>query len=152
MLFRSLDDQLFDTFAGCRQLLRQEPQQALDREQVQGLLNVASGGIVFTTIQKISPEPGATIYPQISDRQNIIVMADEAHRSQYGFKAREVNITDEAGTVIGKQTKYGFAKYLRDALPQATYIGFTGTPIEQNDKNTPEIFGGYIDKIGRAHV
>ena len=140
-----LDDQLFDTFAGCRQLLRQEPQQALDRAQVQGLLNVASGGIVFTTIQKISPETGATIYPQISDRQNIIVMADEAHRSQYGFKAREVNITDEAGEVIGKQTKYGFAKYLRDALPQATYIGFTGTPIEQNDKNTPEIFGGYID-------
>jgi type I restriction enzyme, R subunit len=140
-----LDDQLFDTFAGCRQLLRQDPQQANNRDAVRELLNVASGGIVFTTVQKFAPEEGETIYPQISDRTNIVVLADEAHRSQYGFKAKQVNIKDEAGNLIGKQTRYGFAKYIRDALPNATFVGFTGTPVEQADKNTPEIFGKYID-------
>jgi type I restriction enzyme R subunit len=140
-----LDDQLFDTFAGCRQLLRQSPQQAGDREAVRELLNVNSGGIIFTTVQKFSPENDETIYPKISDRTNIVVLADEAHRSQYGFKAKQVNIKDEAGTVVGKQTRYGFAKYIRDALPNATFVGFTGTPVEQTDKNTPEIFGDYID-------
>jgi len=140
-----LDDQLFDTFAGCRQLLRQEPKQANDRAAVRELLNVASGGIVFTTVQKFAPEEGETLYPQISDRTNIVVLADEAHRSQYGFKAKQVNIKDEEGNIVGKQTRYGFAKYIRDALPNATFVGFTGTPIEQTDKNTPEIFGDYID-------
>lgn len=140
-----LDDQLFDTFAGCRQLLRQAPQQAGDRDAVRQLLNVASGGIVFTTVQKFAPEEGETLYPQISDRRNIIVLADEAHRSQYGFKAKQVTIKDAAGNEVGKQTRYGFAKYLRDALPNATFVGFTGTPVEQADKNTPEIFGSYID-------
>jgi type I restriction enzyme R subunit len=140
-----LDDQLFDTFAGCRQLLRQEPQQADDRATVQELLQVASGGIVFSTIQKFAPTEGESLYPQLSDRSNIIVLADEAHRSQYGFKAKQVDIKDESGKVIGKQTKYGFARYIRDALPNATFIGFTGTPIEQTDKNTKEIFGNYID-------
>lgn len=140
-----LDDQLFDTFAGCRQLLRQDPQQANNRDAVRQLLNVSSGGIVFTTVQKFGPEEGETLYPQISDRTNIVVLADEAHRSQYGFKAKQVNLKDEAGNVIGKQTRYGFAKYIRDALPNATFVGFTGTPVEQTDKNTPEIFGGYID-------
>lgn len=140
-----LDDQLFDTFAGCRQLLRQSPQQVSDREAVRELLNVNSGGIVFTTVQKFSPQDNETIYPKISDRTNIVVLADEAHRSQYGFKAKQVNIKDEAGNVIGKQTRYGFAKYIRDALPNATFVGFTGTPVEQTDKNTPEIFGNYID-------
>lgn len=140
-----LDDQLFDTFAGCRQLLRQEPQQADNREAVRELLNVASGGIIFTTVQKFAPADGETLYPQISDRTNIVVLADEAHRSQYGFQAKQVNIKDAQGNIIGKQTRYGFAKYIRDALPNATFVGFTGTPIEQTDKNTPEIFGGYID-------
>ncbi len=140
-----LDDQLFDTFAGCRQLLRQAPQQAGDRDAVRDLLNVNSGGIVFTTVQKFSPVEGETLYPQISPRSNIVVLADEAHRSQYGFQAKQINIKDEDGTVIGKQTRYGFAKYIRDALPNATFVGFTGTPVEQTDKNTPEIFGDYID-------
>ena len=140
-----LDDQLFDTFAGCRQLLRQEPQQANDRSAVRNLLNVASGGIIFTTVQKFSPVEGEQLYPQISDRTNIVVLADEAHRSQYGFKAKQVDIKDKEGNIIGKETRYGFAKYIRDALPNATFVGFTGTPIEQTDKNTPEIFGDYID-------
>ncbi|MBE9239098.1 type I restriction endonuclease subunit R [Anabaena aphanizomenioides LEGE 00250] len=140
-----LDDQLFDTFAASRQLLRQEPQQAENRQQVQELLNVASGGIVFTTVQKFSPQEGETIYPLISPRANIVVLADEAHRSQYGFKAREIDIKDENGVIIGKQTRYGFAKYIRDALPHATFVGFTGTPVEKTDQNTPAVFGDYID-------
>jgi type I restriction enzyme R subunit len=140
-----LDDQLFETFAGCRQLLRQDPKQAENRSEVREFLNVSSGGIVFTTVQKFAPENNETLYPQISDRANIIVLADEAHRSQYGFKARQVNLKDAEGNVIGKQTKYGFAKYIREALPSATFVGFTGTPIEQTDKNTPAIFGDYID-------
>ena len=140
-----LDDQLFDTFAGCRQLLRQEPQQANDRAAVRELLNVASGGIVFTTVQKFAPADGETLYPQISDRANIVVLADEAHRSQYGFKAKQVTLRDADGNEVGKETRYGFAKYIRDALPKATFVGFTGTPVEQTDKNTPDIFGDYID-------
>ncbi|MEG5175913.1 type I restriction endonuclease subunit R [Microcoleus sp. B3-D7] len=140
-----LDDQLFDTFAGCRQLLRQSPQQAGDREAVRELLNVNSGGIIFTTVQKFSPQNEETIYPKISDRTNIVVLADEAHRSQYGFKAKQVNIKDEEGNIVGKQTRYGFAKYIRDALPNATFVGFTGTPIEQTDKSTRTIFGREID-------
>ena len=140
-----LDDQLFDTFAGCRQLLRQDPQQARDRHEARHLLNVASGGIIFTTVQKFSPQEGETLYPKISDRSNIVVLADEAHRSQYGFKAKQVTLKDENGQEIGTETRYGFAKYLRDALPHATFVGFTGTPVEQADKNTPAIFGDYID-------
>ena len=140
-----LDDQLFDTFAGCQQLLRQDPQQADNRDRVRQLLNTNSGGIIFTTVQKFSPADGETLYPKISDRANIIVLADEAHRSQYGFTAKQVDIKDEEGNVTGKATRYGFAKYIRDALPNACFVGFTGTPIEQNDKNTPAIFGDYID-------
>lgn len=140
-----LDDQLFDTFAGCRQLLRQEPKQADNRDAVRELLNVASGGIVFTTVQKFSPEEGETIYPEISPRSNIVVLADEAHRSQYGFKAKQINVKDAEGNIVGKQTRYGFAKYIREALPNATFVGFTGTPVEQTDKSTPEVFGDYID-------
>jgi type I restriction enzyme, R subunit len=140
-----LNDQLFDTFAACRQLLRQSPKQAQAREAVRELLNVSSGGIVFTTVQKFAPAEGETIYPRISYRSNIVVLADEAHRSQYGFQAKQVNI-------IGKQTRYGFAKYIRDALPNATFVGFTGTPVEQTDKNTPKIFGDYIDIYNIAPV
>lgn len=140
-----LDDQLFDTFAGCQQLLRQDPQQADNRDRVRQLLNTNSGGIIFTTVQKFSPADGESLYPKISDRANIIVLADEAHRSQYGFTAKQVDIKDENGHITGKETRYGFAKYIRDALPNACFVGFTGTPIEQSDKNTPAIFGDYID-------
>ncbi len=139
-----LDDQLFDTFAASRQLLRQEPVQAENRDQLKELLKVASGGIIFTTIQKFQPEDG-NVYETLSTRKNIIVIADEAHRTQYGFKAKIIDAKDEDGNVIGKKTVYGFAKYLRDALPYATYLGFTGTPIENDDKNTPAVFGNYVD-------
>jgi type I restriction enzyme, R subunit len=138
-----LDDQLFGTFYGCRQLLRQTPVQAEDRKQLRSLLSVASGGIVFTTIQKFMPildkdemadpeveEPNPDAYfiknRPLSLRKNIVVIADEAHRSQYDFLD-------------------GFAKHLRDALPCASFIGFTGTPIESTDRNTQAVFGDYID-------
>lgn len=139
-----LDDQLFDTFAASKQLLRQEPVQAQDRDHLKELLKVASGGIVFTTIQKFQPDEG-NVYEQLSDRNNIIVIADEAHRTQYGFKAKTIDAKDENGRVIGTKVVYGFAKYLRDALPNATYLGFTGTPIEKTDVNTPVVFGNYVD-------
>lgn len=139
-----LDDQLFDTFAGSRQLLRQTPVQAENREHLKSLLKVNSGGVIFTTIQKFQPETG-NVYEQLTDRCNVIVIADEAHRTQYGFKAKTVDVRNEADEVIGSEVKYGFAKYLRDALPNATYLGFTGTPIESTDINTPAVFGNYID-------
>lgn len=139
-----LDDQLFDTFTGARQLLRQTPVQAQDREHLKSLLKVQSGGVIFTTIQKFQPENGNE-YDRLTDRSNVIVIADEAHRTQYGFKAKTVDIRNEADEVIGSEIKYGFAKYLRDALPNATYLGFTGTPIESTDINTPAVFGNYID-------
>ena len=139
-----LDDQLFDTFAASKQLLRQEPVQAKDREHLKELLKVASGGVVFTTIQKFQPQEG-NVYEQLSDRENIVVIADEAHRTQYGFKAKTIDDKDENGNVIGQKIVYGFAKYLRDALPKATYLGFTGTPIEGTDVNTPAVFGNYVD-------
>jgi type I restriction enzyme R subunit len=139
-----LDDQLFETFTNCSQLLRQQPKQASDRKNLKELLTVASGGIVFTTIQKFMPgnedviEPGSNILAEpapeyigakvhaLSPRKNIIVIADEAHRSQYDFLD-------------------GFAKHLRDALPNASFIGFTGTPIESSDRNTQAVFGNYVD-------
>lgn len=145
-----LDDQLFDTFAASRQLLRQEPVQAEDRNHLKELLKVGSGGVVFTTIQKFQPDPSTNsgtqaVYELLSDRENIVVIADEAHRSQYGFKAKTIDDKNEKGEVIGKKVVYGFAKYLRDALPNATYLGFTGTPIENTDVNTPAVFGNYVD-------
>lgn len=139
-----LDDQLFDTFAASKQLLRQTPVQARDRAHLKELLQVGSGGIVFTTIQKFSPEEG-NVYDELSARENIVVIADEAHRSQYGFKAKTVDDKDEQGEVVGQKTVYGYAKYMRDALPNATYLGFTGTPIESTDVNTPAVFGNYVD-------
>lgn len=139
-----LDDQLFDTFAASKQLLRQEPVQAEDRNQLKELLKVASGGVVFATVQKFQPEEG-NVYELLSDRKNIVVIADEAHRTQYGFKAKTIDAKDEKGNVIGKKIVYGFAKYMRDALPNATYLGFTGTPIENTDVNTPAVFGNYVD-------
>lgn len=139
-----LDDQLFDTFAASSQLLRQEPKQVEDRQQLKELLKVASGGVIFTTIQKFQPEEG-NVYETLSERRNIVVIADEAHRTQYGFKAKTVDDKNAAGEVIGQKIVYGFAKYMRDALPNATYLGFTGTPIESTDVNTPAVFGNYVD-------
>lgn len=141
-----LDDQLFDTFAASTQLLRQEPVQAENRDHLKELLKVASGGIVFTTIQKFLPEGKKSEYDRLSDRTNIVVIADEAHRTQYGFEAKYLDVKDSDKNVVGKRLAYGFAKYMRDALPNATYIGFTGTPIEGTDVNTPQIFGNYIDR------
>ncbi|MBK7467452.1 MAG: type I restriction endonuclease subunit R [Saprospiraceae bacterium] len=141
-----LDDQLFDTFANSKQLLRQEPIQAKDREHLKELLKVASGGIVFATIQKFLPEDQKSVYEQLSERKNIVVIADEAHRTQYGFEASIKEVKDkETKEKIGERIAYGFAKYMRDALPNATYIGFTGTPIEGTDVNTPQVFGQYVD-------
>ena len=119
-----LDDQLYGTFSRCYELLRQAPVQATDREHLRSLIQVSSGGVVFTTIQKFMPSEGDR-YPQLSDRRNVIVIADEAHRSQYDFID-------------------GFARHMRDALPNASFIGFTGTPIEKTDANTRSVFGEYI--------
>ncbi|MCZ8020510.1 MAG: type I restriction endonuclease subunit R [Cyclobacteriaceae bacterium] len=141
-----LDNQLFETFAASKQLLRQEPVQAKDREHLKEVLKVASGGIVFTTIQKFLPENQKSVYDKLSERQNIVVIADEAHRTQYGFEASIKAVKDKATKEkIGERIAYGFAKYMRDALPNATYIGFTGTPIEGTDINTPQVFGQYVD-------
>ena len=139
-----LDDQLFDTFAASRQLLRQEPVQAVDRAHLKALLKVAAGGVVFSTVQKFQPVSG-NVHDELSPRRNIVVIADEAHRTQYGFEARLVDVKDASGAVVGTKLVYGFAKYLRDALPNATYLGFTGTPIEKTDINTPAVFGNYVD-------
>ena len=133
-----LDDQLFSTFGHCKQLLRQTPVQAESREHIKELLKVLGGGVIFTTIQKFAPSMG-NVYENLSERANIVVVADEAHRSQYGFKGRVVTTKEDS------EIRYGNAKYLRDALPNASYIGFTGTPIEKEDKSTPAVFGGYID-------
>lgn len=142
-----LDDQLFEVFASSKQLLRQEPVQANNRQHLKELLQVASGGIVFTTIQKFLPEEGKAVYERLSDRTNIVVIADEAHRTQYGFEAVMKDVRDkETKEITGKRIAYGFAKYMhKDALPNATFIGFTGTPIESTDVNTPQVFGQYVD-------
>ena len=121
-----LDNQLFGVFGACRELLRQEPAQAENRAQLRELLKREAGGVIFTTIQKFMPEERGDTFPQLSDRRNIIVVAEEAHRSQYDFID-------------------GLARHLRDALPNASFIGFTGTPIEAADRNTPAVFGDYID-------
>ena len=120
-----LDDQLFGTFARCQELLRQPPVQAKDRGDLRAKLSVAAGGVVFTTIQKFFPDEKGDKHPILSERRNILVMADEAHRSQYDFID-------------------GFARHMRDALPNASFIGFTGTPIEKTDANTRQVFGDYI--------
>lgn len=132
-----LDGQLFGTFSACRELLGEDPKQADSRRQLRELLDRNAGGIIFTTIQKFSPEGEEDTLPVLTDRRNVIVMADEAHRSQYGLKAK-VRESDA-------QLVYGYAKYMRDALPGASYIGFTGTPIERDDKSTPAVFGEYVD-------
>ncbi len=130
-----LDDQLFGQFQRCADILGQTPVQASGREHLRELLNRASGGVVFTTIHKFMPEKGEAM-PELSARQNIVVIADEAHRSQYGFGGK-------VNTQTGEMS-YGFASNLRDALPNASFIGFTGTPIEKTDANTRAVFGDYI--------
>ncbi|MBI2997373.1 MAG: type I restriction endonuclease subunit R, partial [Deltaproteobacteria bacterium] len=120
-----LDDQLFGTFSRCQELLRQPPVQAESRADLRAKLKVNAGGVIFTTIQKFLPEEKGDRHPLLSDRRNIVVIADEAHRSQYDFID-------------------GFASHMRDALPNASFIGFTGTPIELTDKNTRAVFGEYI--------
>ena len=120
-----LDDQLFGTFSRCRDLLRQPPAQAENRADLRTKLSVQSGGVVFTTIQKFFPEERGDTHPTLSDRRNVVVIADEAHRSQYDFVD-------------------GFARHMRDALPNASFVGFTGTPIELQDANTRAVFGDYI--------
>lgn len=134
-----LDDQLFNTFSISSDLVRQTPRQAESRSDLRKLLDVQAGGIIFTTMQKFAPEEGFTHMEPLTTRRNVIVMADEAHRTQYGFQAQVTKTKDDLAT------KYGYAKYMRDALPNASFIGFTGTPVESSDKNTPAVFGHYID-------
>jgi type I restriction enzyme R subunit len=139
-----LDEQLHETFSLCRDLIRQKPQQANSRDDLKALLARSAGGVIFTTLQKFSPAIGEDDFPLLTDRRNVIVIADEAHRSQYGLEAK-VDIKTGA-------KRYGYAYYIRQALPNASFIGFTGTPVEGSDKNTPAIFGDYIDiyDISRA--
>ncbi len=133
-----LDNQLFGTFSNCHELLRQRPVQAESRDDLLEKLKVAAGGVIFTTIQKFLPAEGEEKVPPLSTRRNVVVIADEAHRSQYGFRSRMV-----AGEG-GGQLVAGFAQHMRDALPGASFIGFTGTPVEQTDRNTKAVFGEYI--------
>ncbi len=132
-----LDGQLFQTFVGAKSLLKELPQQANDRDELRALLaGRQGGGIIFSTVQKFTPAPGEEQFPRLTDRTNVVVIADEAHRSQYGLRA-----------VLDRKTgayKYGFAKHLRDALPGATFVGFTGTPVESADKDTRAVFGDYV--------
>lgn len=141
-----LDDQLFETFANCSQLLRQVPIQIESRASlIQELKNRQSGGVFFTTIQKFLPEEDSNSFDLLSNRRNIIVIADEAHRTQYGFEAKIKYTYDKDGNAIGTEMGYGFAKHMHDALPNATFVGFTGTPVETTDKNTQAVFGEYVD-------
>ena len=131
-----LDNQLYGTFSKCSDYLVEKPKQADDKDELRKYLDVKSGGIIFTTIQKFAPKKGEERIEIISDRDDIIVIADEAHRSQYGLEINQ----DEDGNM-----KYGYAKHLRDALPNSNFIGFTGTPIDFEDKSTTAVFGNYID-------
>ena len=132
-----LDGQLYQIFVGARSMFKDTPQQAENRDDLKSLLSQkTSGGIIFTTVQKFSPGPEEDVFPRLSDRTNIVVIADEAHRSQYGFGA---TLDRKSG-----KYKYGFAKHLHDALPNATFVGFTGTPIESEDKDTRAVFGDYV--------
>lgn len=140
-----LDGQLFNTFSMASETLKQTPVQAEDRDSLRDILtSKQSGGIVFTTIQKFALLVGETEHPVLSGRNNIVVVSDEAHRSQYGDKARYVEIKDKEGNVVDSKYVYGYSKYMRDALPNASFIGFTGTPISAEDKDTRAVFGDYV--------
>jgi len=134
---QDLDGQLFGVFAGAADMLGETPQQANSRQELRDLLdNRPSGGIIFTTIQKFAPEPDEERFPALTERHNVVVICDEAHRTQYGLSAR---LDATTGGV-----KYGLARSLRDALPEATFLAFTGTPISQDDRDTQAVFGGYV--------
>ncbi|MGK0269830.1 MAG: type I restriction enzyme R subunit [Cocleimonas sp.] len=140
-----LDGQLFNTFGMAQETLKQIPQQADDRDSLRELLlNRQSGGIIFTTIQKFALLDEETDHPRLSERSNIVVVSDEAHRSQYGNKSKMVEVKDKKGVVTGHKFVYGYSKYMRDALPNASFIGFTGTPIAMDDKDTRGVFGEYV--------
>ncbi|MEZ8722923.1 type I restriction endonuclease subunit R [Vibrio pomeroyi] len=140
-----LDGQLYNTFGMAQETLKQIPQQADDRDTLRELLlNRQSGGIIFTTIQKFALLDEETEHPRLSERSNIVVVSDEAHRSQYGNKSKMVEVKDKNGTVTGHKYVYGYSKYMRDALPNASFIGFTGTPIAMDDKDTRGVFGEYV--------
>ncbi|EIZ1548378.1 type I restriction endonuclease subunit R [Vibrio parahaemolyticus] len=140
-----LDGQLFNTFTMAQETLKQIPQQAEDRDSLRDLLlNRQSGGIIFTTVQKFALLDEEMAHPILSERSNIVVVSDEAHRSQYGNKARLVDVKDADGNVIDQRYVYGYSKYMRDALPNAAFIGFTGTPISMDDKDTRGVFGDYV--------
>ena len=131
-----LDGQLYTTFCQAKDLLKQEPQQASDRDQLREMLAAReSGGIIFTTVQKFAPLDGEQAHPALNLRDNIVVISDEAHRSQYGLNAT----LDKDGAY-----KYGYAKHMRDALPNASFMGFTGTPVSSEDKDTRAVFGDYV--------
>ncbi|MGE4337236.1 MAG: type I restriction endonuclease subunit R [Pigmentiphaga sp.] len=135
---KDLDGQLYETFSACRIPLRTKPEQAGDRAELKKLLaGQVAGGIFFTTIQKFAPEKGQETVEEINPRSNIIVICDEAHRTQYGFKSE----LDKKG----QKYRYGLAKYMHDALPHALYLGLTGTPISENDRDTEAVFGTYVD-------
>jgi type I restriction enzyme, R subunit len=140
-----LDGQLFQTFSNAQELFKQTPVQVNDREELRKLLSEReSGGIIFTTVQKFSPLDGEDIHPILNSRHNIVVISDEAHRSQYGHKGRFVKVKDKDGNVTGNKLVFGFSQYMRDALPNASFIGFTGTPIALEDKDTRSVFGNYV--------
>lgn len=140
-----LDGQLYNTFAMAADALKQTPVQVEDRDSLRDILTtVQAGGIVFTTVQKFALLKGELAHPILSERVNIVVISDEAHRSQYGDKARYVEIKDKSGNVIDSKYVYGYSKYMRDALPNASFIGFTGTPVAAEDKDTQAVFGDYV--------
>ncbi|WIG82982.1 type I restriction endonuclease subunit R [Photobacterium damselae] len=140
-----LDGQLYNTFAMASDMLKQIPQQADGRDELRDLLlNRQSGGIIFTTIQKFALLANEIEHPVLSERTNIVVVSDEAHRSQYGNKSRLVEVKDVDGNITGSKYVSGYSQYMRDALPYASFIGFTGTPIAMDDKNTRGVFGEYV--------
>jgi type I restriction enzyme R subunit len=134
-----LDEQLFDTFAACKELLHQTPVRAESRAEIRELLRVNSGGVVFTTIQKFYPDVSEEAFPALTDRRNVIVLADEAHRSQYGLEMQLVTSGDRKGQLVE-----GYAMHMRHALPNASFLAFTGTPIALKDANTTQVFGDLI--------
>lgn len=141
-----LDGQLFQQFSKAKELLKQTPEQAESREQLREKLAARqAGGIIFTTVQKFSLLEGEEKHPALCERGNVVVISDEAHRTQYGLTARLVDVKDpKTKEVVGKKYVFGFAKHMRDALPGASLIGFTGTPISSEDRDTQAVFGGYV--------
>jgi type I restriction enzyme, R subunit len=158
-----LDNQLFGVFAAASEMLRETPARADTRPELRHLLaNRPSGGIIFTTIQKFTPGEDEDTFPVLSGRRNIVVLCDEAHRTQYGFEARLVNVKGRSAESVANEgqtlqvpeprseyqvasaVRYGYAQHLRDALPGATFVAFTGTPVSLSDRDTRAVFGDYV--------